>query len=181
MNWAGFAFKCAETDFRLGADIMNITAGYLNSKMKQSQLEAQKRNYEREASYHIRLAGRIQENGRMAREQRLIQLGQDEGRIYASAAGSGIDVSSRIVKKTVTDTARAAHNDAMQMARNEVVGVEDEMNKRLTAIQNAIWTGYAAKIERHNRKMAVAGGALEAFSRWNSGMASAAGSLMGGG
>lgn len=181
MNWEGFAFKCAETDFRLGADIMNITAGYLNSKMKQSQLEAQKRNYEREASYHIRLAGRIQENGRMAREQRLIQLGQDEGRIYASAAGSGIDVSSRIVKKTVTDTARSAHNDAMQMARNETVGVEDEMNKRLTAIQNALWTGYAAKVEKHNRKMAVVGGALAAFSNWGSGMAGAADSLMGDG
>lgn len=181
MNWAGFAFKCAETDFRLGADIMNITSGYLNSKMKESQLKAQKRNYEKAASYHERLAGRIQEMGRMSREQRLIQLGQDEGRIAASAAGSGIDVSSRTVKKVSMDTMRSAYNDAAQMARNEQQSSEDEMNQRLTAVQNALWTGYAAKVEKHNRNMAVVGGALGAFANWNSGMAGAAGSLMGGG
>lgn len=180
MNWAGFAFKCAQTDFQLGADIMNITSGYVNSKMKESQLKSQKRNYEKEAEYHEKLAGRIQEAGRSAREQRLLQLGQDTGRIAASAAGSGIDVSSRVVKKTAADTAKSAYNDTMQMAKNEHEGAESEMNQRLTAVQNALWTGYAAKVEKHNRKMAVAGGALSATANWFGGMAGAAGSLMGG-
>ena len=38
MNWASFGFKCAQTDFKLGQDIMNIGANYAQSKAKQAQM-----------------------------------------------------------------------------------------------------------------------------------------------
>lgn len=177
MNWAGSAFAAAQTSFQLGSDIMKYTADYLNSKMKESQLKASERNYRKTADYYLKLMGVTQESGRMSREMRMIQLGQDIGNIATSAAGSGIDVSSRIVRKTSTDTARSAYNDAARLAENEKLSADDQMNQRLQAIDNALWSGYAAKIERHNRKLGVVGGALTTTAHFLSGVAGTAGVL----
>ena len=114
MNWAAFAFKSAQTDFKLGSDIMNITANYLTSLTKESSLKAQARNQRAEADnllalaeWHEKQSGEIQEAGRLSREQRLLKLGQEKGQMTAGAAGSGIDVSSRIVRKAIGDTVKS--------------------------------------------------------------------------
>lgn len=179
-NWAAFGFKCAQTDFKLGADIMNITGNYLSSKTKEAQLNAQARNYQEQVTQFEKQAGRVQEAGRQSREQRMIKAGQDVGTINASAAGSGIDVTSKTVTKTVKDTMRSAYNDSMNAARNEATAAQDAINQREAAAENAIWTQYSAKVEKNNRKWQTVSGAMSAAANWFGGMADAASSAMGG-
>lgn len=194
MNWAGFAFKCAQTDFKLGSDIMNITANYLTSLTKEAALKAKSRNlgieaenWREQSTWSEKQAGELQKSGRAQRESRLIQLGQDTGAMFAGAAGSGIDVSSKVVGKTVADTARSAYNDTAQMAVNEQAEVQSKMNDASAARQNAIfteenqmWVDFAADLEESNRKWGVVAGALGAAGNWAGGMAGAGSALFGG-
>lgn len=194
MNWAAFAFKSAQTDFKLGSDIMNITANYLTSLTKESSLKAQARNQRAEADnllalaeWHEKQSGDIQEAGRLSREQRLLKLGQEKGQMTAGAAGSGIDVSSRIVRKAIGDTVKSAYNDVMVMAKNEQVQVQSEINESASSRADAVWardaaewTEFAASLERSNRKWGVVSGALGAAGNWAGGMAGAGSALFGG-
>jgi hypothetical protein len=180
MNWAGFAFKCAQTDFKLGQDIMNIGANYSASKAKQAQLEMQAENFGKAADDFNKKVGRVQEQGRAAREQRMIQAGQDVGRINAGAAGSGIDVSSNTVRKTIQDTMVSAYNDAAVMAVNEAEAAHEMQNRELEQRVSKVWTEYNVGVEKVNRKMELIGGIMSAASNWMGGMADAGSSLMGG-
>ena len=180
MNYAAMAFKMASADFKLGSDIMNITANYMTSKVKEAQLRVQAKNYEEEATYHEKQAGAVQEAGRQAREQRLLKAGQDKGAIMTGAAGSGIDVSSKVVRKTLKDTMQSAYNDAAVMAKNEQVASQTSINQRETAKENALWTEYSADMEKKNRTWQAVSGALSAGANWASGMADAGSALMSG-
>lgn len=180
MNWAGFAFKCAQTDFKLGQDIMNIGANYAQSKAKQAQMEMQAESMGKTADDFNKKAGRVQEQGRAARESRMIQAGQDVGHINAGAAGSGIDVSSNTVRKTVNDTLVSAYNDTAVMAKNEAEAAHEMQNRELEARQSQIWMEYNVDVEKANRKMELVGGIMSAAANWFGGMADAGSSLMGG-
>lgn len=194
MNWAAFAFKSAQTDFKLGSDIMNITANYLTSLTKESSLKARARNQRAEADnllalaeWHEKQSGEIQDAGRLSREQRLLKLGHEKGQMTAGSAGSGIDVSSRIVRKAIGDTVKSAYNDVMVMAKNERVQVQSEINESASSRADAVWardaaewTELAARLERSNRKWGVVSGALGAAGNWAGGMAGAGSALFGG-
>lgn len=182
LNWAGMAFKMAETDFNLGKDIMNITATYLSSKSRSLSLKLREGNMRRAADAAIESAGRVQKNARQQMEMRLVQLGQDKGRIAAQAAGSGLDVSaSRTVAKTALDTARSAWNDVRVIGENSQAQAQSAVNEWLTAESERISTRYARKQEARNRKFALWGGILSAAANWNAGMMSSFNTLMGGG
>lgn len=182
LNWAGMAFKMAETDFNLGKDIMNITATYLSSKSRSLSLKLREGNMMRAADAAIESAGRVQNNARQQMEMRLVQLGQDKGRIAAQAAGSGLDVSaSRTVAKTALDTARSAWNDVRVIGENSQAQAQSAVNEWLTAESERISTRYARKQEARNRKFALWGGILSAAANWNAGMMSSFNTLMGGG
>lgn len=182
LNWAGMAFKMAETDFNLGADIMNITSNYLSSKAKSLSLKLKEGNMKRAAKAAIVNAGMVQRNARQQMEMRLVQLGQDKGRIAAQAAGSGMDVSaSRTVAKTALDTARSAWNDVRVIGENSRVAAQSAVNDWLTAESERIATRFARKQEGMNRKFALWGGILSAAANWHAGMADSAAALMGGG
>ena len=60
-------------------------------------------------------------------------------------------MTSKSVTKTITDTMRSAYNDAATSARNEATAVQDAINTRQSAEENAIWTNYAARMEKNNR------------------------------
>lgn len=179
-NWVAAAFKYAQTDFKLGSDIMNITADYLSSKAKESGLKAQVKNFKNQETDLIKTAGKIQRVGRQQREARLVQLGQEVGYIRAGAAGSGIDVSSRTVKKTISDTVKSAYNDAYVSAQNEYENAQDAINKAQSANESAIWSEYARKQEKNNRKWSVFSGALSAAANWVGGVAEATATGFGG-
>lgn len=181
LNWAGFAFKCAQTDFKLGQDIMNIGANYTASKAKQAQMEMKAENMGKAAEDFNKKVGRVQEQGRQAREGRMIQAGQDVGRINAGAAGSGIDVSSNTVRKTIQDTMVSAYNDAAIMAKNEAETAHEMQNRELEQRSAQVWMEYNVEVEKVNRKMELIGGIMSAASNWMGGMADAGNSLMGGG
>lgn len=181
LNWAGMAFKMAETDFNLGADIMNITSKYLSSKARQISLEAQRRNYRRQADSAMKSAGFVQKNAEQMAEMRLVQLGQDKGRIDAQAAGSGMDVSSRSVVKTASDTARSAWNDVSVINMNAQNQAQGAVNQWLSSKSAEIGAKFAVRQEKQNRKWQLWGGILSAIADWHGGMAEAGNKLMGGG
>lgn len=182
MNWAGFAFKCAQTDFNLGADIMNITGNYLSSKARSMSLKLREGNLKRAAKSALVSAGMTQKNARQQMEMRLVQLGQDQGRITAQAAGSGLDVThSRTVAKTALDTARSAWNDVRVIGENAQVQAQSHINDWLTAESERISTKYQRRMDGKNRKFALWGGILSAAANWSTGMVDAGATLMGGG
>lgn len=182
MNWASMAFKMAQTDFQLGADICNITANYLNSKMKESQLKSQVRNYGRQAEAALKTGEGVGEAYRYERAIIGEKLGDARGAINSSAAGSGLDVSqSRTVQKALTDTTRSAYRDMAISARNEARQMMNAQAEWRTAKSNQIWTELARKQEKTNRKYGVIGGVMSASARWIGGMADAGSALMGGG
>ena len=182
MNWAAMAFKMAQTDFQLGADICNITANYLNSKMKESQLKSQVRNYGRQAEAALRTGEGIGESYRYERAIIGEKLGDARGAINSSAAGSGLDVTqSRTVQKALLDTTRSAYRDMAISARNEARQMMNVQAEWRTAKSNQLWTEIARKQEKTNRKYGVIGGVLSASARWVGGMADAGSALMGGG
>lgn len=180
MNYWAMAFKMAQTDFNLGADIMNITGKYLSSKTKQARLEAEARNFGRQAQSELRLAGSAQTQGEQEREMRLIQLGQDRGRINAEAAGSGMDVTSRTVAKTEKDTIRSAYNDVAAIARNERIEAQSHIDRWGSALSERLWTRYSARVEARNRKAELWSGILTAAANWHGGMVDSFAAMMGG-
>lgn len=181
MNWAGMAFKMAETDFNLGFDIMNITSNYLSSKGRSLSLKLKEGNLKRAAKAALVNAGMVQRNARQQMEMRLVELGQDKGRIAAQAAGSGMDVSaSRTVAKTALDTARSAWNDVRVLGENAQAAAQSAVNDWLTAESERISTRFARKQEGMNRKFALWGGILSAAANWTAGMAGSAAALQGG-
>lgn len=179
-NWTSFAFKSAQTDYEFGQDIIKIGANYSASKAKQAQLEIQAESFKKSAEDFNKKVGRIQEQGRVAREQRMIQAGQDVGRINAGAAGSGIDVSSNTVRKTVQDTMVSAYNDAAIMAQNEADAAHEMQNKELEQRFSKVWTEYNIGVEKVNRKLALVDGILTAASKAMSGAVSSGGYAAGG-
>jgi hypothetical protein len=209
LNWAGFAFKCAATDFNLGQDLINIGAtamqgaaqqaqaagGVMASMSNEASYKAQAKAFSKGADDALKEAGRVQEQGRLQRESRTVQLGQQKGAIISSAAGSGLDVSSRTVKKVVSDTVKSAYNDLDVMAENEKQATQAKINEQTAMKVNAIWAESNANQEKINQdlmfnqmelnrksiKMQQIAGAMSAASNWMNGMVGAGGSLMGGG
>lgn len=181
MNWAGAAFKCAQVDFNLGSDIMNIFGNYLSSKSRQMSLKLKEGNLKRAAKAAIVNAGMVQRNARQQMEMRLVQLGQDKGRISAQAAGSGMDVThSRTVAKTALDTARSAWNDVRVIGENAQVQAQSHVNDWLSAESERISTRYARIQEGKNRKYGLWGGILTAAANWTGGMIDSGSMLAGG-
>lgn len=206
LNWVGFGFQCAATDFQLGADLTKIGSTYLQgaaqeasiagnisaSMSKQASYESQAKSFRRQADDFVKQAGRAQEQGRQSRESRLVKLGQDKGHIIAGASGSGLDVTSRTVDKTLKDTIRSAFNDADVIAQNERDAVQDKLNASASMKINAVWADHNANMEGINQQLmwnqmqlnrdatdnAILGGALSAAGNFLGGMDQAGSTLM---
>ena len=200
-NWASFGFGCAATDFQLGADLIGIGqtqlkfaaqnvqtyGGIMQSMSNESTFKSQSASFRTAADDAEKAAGRAQEQGRQAREQTLVRLGQQKGRIVASASGSGIDVSSRIVDKVMKDTIKSAYNDTAVIAQNEKQAADQKTNEASAYRINAIMSEANAEIEGINQNLmfeqirlnnraarhAMIGGLMSAAANWSSGMARA--------
>ena len=166
-NWAAFGLAGTGSALKLGADIVNIgttqlkfasqniqaTAQLTQSMANKGSYRSQAKSFRQEAEDAMKAAGRAQEQGRQAREMRLVQLGQDKGRIVASAAGSGIEVSSRVVDKVVKDTVKSAYNDATVIAQNEKQATQQKLNESLAMSINAARADANAEIEGLNQSL----------------------------
>lgn len=205
LNWVGFGFQCAATDFQLGADLTKIGSTLLQgaaqeasiagnitaSWSKEASYRSQAKSFETAAADAVKQAGRCQEQGRQSRESRLVKLGQDKGHIIAGAAGSGLDVTSSVVNKTMKDTIKSAFNDAAVIAENERQATQEKLNTASSMRINAIWAEHNANMEDINQQLmmnqmelsreatdnAVIGGALSAAGNFLGGMAGAGGAL----
>ena len=200
-NWASFGFGCAATDFQLGADLIGIGqtqlkfaaqnvqayGGVMQSMANASTYKSQAASFRTAADDAVRAAGRAQEQGQQAREQRLVKLGQQKGQIVASSSGSGIEVSSRVVDKVMKDTIKSAYNDTAVIAQNEKQAADQKINEASAYRINAIRAEANAEIEGINQDLmfeqirlnnkaarhAMIGGVLSASANWMSGMAQA--------
>lgn len=205
MNAVGAGFKLAATDMQLGADLIGIGATMLQGAANQAQiagniagswakqtgLKMQIYNFEQQAKSATKEAGLVQEAGRQSRESRMVQLGNQKGKIISSAAGSGIDVSSKVVRKIMDDTVKSAYADAETISRNEQQAAQQKVNEATSARLNKVWSEYNLKMEQQNEKMlfeqsrlaaratdiSVIGGALSAGANFVGGVANSAATL----
>ena len=199
-NWCTFGFGAGGTALNTGAAIVNIgsnslkyaaanvsaTGSMVQSIANQATYKSQAKSYRISAKDAMEEAGRAQEQGRQAREQRLVQLGQQKGQIMASAAGSGIEVSSKVVDKVMSDTIKSAYNDAATLASNEKQAADEKVNEAYALMINADRADANAEIEGINQnliaeqiklnnraaKTAMIGGILSAAGTFMSGMGS---------
>lgn len=166
-NWAAFGMGSLGTGLKLGADIVQIgmnelsfaskniqaTASLTQSMANQGSYKSQAKSFRTAAQDAVKAAGRVQEQGRQAREMRLVQLGQDKGRIVASAAGSGIEASSKVVSKILKDTVKSAYNDTEVVAQNEKQATQEKLNESLAMRINAERADANAEIESLNQSL----------------------------
>ena len=200
-NWASFGFGCAATDFKLGADLIGIGqtqlkfaaqnvqtyGGIMQSMANASTYKSQAESFRTSAEDAAKAAGRAQDQGRQAREQRLVKLGQQKGQIIAGASGSGIEVSSSVVDKVMKDTIKSAYSDTAVIAQNEKQAADQKVNEASAYRINAIRAEANAEIEGINQGLmfeqirlnnkaarhAIIGGVMSAAANWMSGMAGA--------
>ena len=141
-------------------------------------------NYDSLADYYLRAAGNFQMIGRDERGKRGLQLGQDKGRIMAEAAGSGIDTTSKIVRKSLADTVRSAYHDYQISAWNEWQNTYGAMKQRAAARTNAANSRSIAAWARSAYNRLAAGvedaGALSARSYESQARGGAFSSIFGG-
>ena len=209
LNWGGFAAKCMEGDMKLGQDLANIgnmavefqakraqqSAGIMQSISKEAQYKSQAKSFRAAAESATKSAGLAQEAGRQAIESTMRKLGNAKSAIVTGAAGSGIDVTSRTVNKTMDDTVKSAYNEAATQARNEQQTVQSYVDQAASQKINAIWAESNANQEKLNQtamfdsisrqqkalgKQQIAAGISAGLSWIKTGF-EAAGSLMGGG
>lgn len=199
-NWCAFGFGAGGTALNTGAAIVNIgvnnlkyaaanmsaTGSMVQSIANQATYRSQAKSYRIAADDAMEAAGRAQEQGRQAREQRLVTLGQQKGAIVASAAGSGIEVSSKVVDKVMSDTIKSAYNDVKTLASNEKQAADEKVNEAYALMINADRADANAEIEGINQnliaeqiklnnraaKTAMIGGILSAAGTFMSGMGS---------
>lgn len=166
-NWCAFGFGAGGTALNTGAALVNIgtnalkfasanvsaAASMSQSIANQATYKSQAKSFRTSADDAIAAAGRAQEQGQQAREQRLVQLGQQKGQIMASAAGSGIEVSSKIVDKVMSDTIKSAYNDAATLASNEKQATDDKINESTALRINADRADANAEIEGINQNL----------------------------
>lgn len=199
-NWCAFGFGAGGTALNTGAAIVNIgmnnlkyaaanmsaTGSMVQSIANQATYKSQAKSYRIAADDAMEAAGRAQEQGRQAREQRLVTLGQQKGNIIASAAGSGIEVSSKVVDKVMSDTIKSAYNDVKTLASNEKQAADEKVNEAYALMINADRADANAEIEGINQnliaeqiklnnraaKTAMIGGILSAAGTFMSGMGS---------
>lgn len=166
-NFAAFGLGYMGASMRLGADIVNIgttqlkfaaanvqaQGGMVQSIANQATYRSQAKSYRMAADDAMKAAGRAQEQGQQAREQRLVQLGQQKGQIVASASGSGIDVSSRVVDKVMSDTIKSAYNDTAVIAQNEKQAADQKINESYAMMINAERAEANAEIEGINQTL----------------------------
>ena len=199
-NWCAFGFGAGGTALNTGAAIVNIgvnnlkyaaanmsaTGSMVQSIANQATYKSQAKSYRIAADDAMEAAGRAQEQGRQAREQRLVTLGQQNGQIVASAAGSGIEVSSKVVDKVMSDTIKSAYNDVKTLASNEKQAADEKVNEAYALMINADRADANAEIEGINQnliaeqiklnnraaKTAMIGGILSAAGTFMSGMGS---------
>lgn len=199
-NWCAFGFGAGGTALNTGAAIVNIgvnnlkyaaanmsaTGSMVQSIANQATYKSQAKSYRIAADDAMEAAGRAQEQGRQAREQRLVTLGQQKGQIIAGAAGSGIEVSSKVVDKVMSDTIKSAYNDVKTLASNEKQAADEKVNEAYALMINADRADANAEIEGINQnliaeqiklnnraaKTAMIGGILSAAGTFMSGMGS---------
>lgn len=202
-NWAAFGFGATGTALNTGAKVVEIgqnhmrfaaanisaTGNMVQSIANQATYKSQAKSFRIAANDAMKAAGRAQEQGRQAREQRLVQLGQQKGQIIAGAAGSGIEVSSKVVDKVMSDTIKSAYNDAKTLASNEKQVADEKVNEAYALMINADRADANAEIEGINQNLiheqiklnnraartAMIGGILSATGTFLSGMAGSLG------
>lgn len=162
LNWAGFSADCVAADFDLGKNLTAIGTAYLKSSQgtaqtygnisssisKEAQYRSQAKAFRASAESATKSAGLAQEAGRQAIESTLKKLGDAKSAIVTGAAGSGIDVTSRTVNKTLSDTVKSAYSEAEVQARNEQQTVQAYLDAATSNKINAIWADSNANQEK---------------------------------
>jgi len=132
LGWWGKVVEAIGYTGQYGQRLLGAWGTYYQAKMaarmdklqaEQMRFDAQGRLWDAEAL--TTSAGKAQKAGEDEAVNRYLQLGQDIGRVYAGAAGAGIDVTSRSVRRV--DSA------ARQMAARDVKAINANAADRANA------------------------------------------------
>ena len=166
-NWTAFGLAGSGACIQAGADVVKIGVQNLDFAAKNvgaagsmvqsiaaaATYQSQAKSFRQAADDAMKAAGRAQEQGRQAREQRLVMLGQQKGAIIASASGSGIDVSSKVVDKVMSDTIKSAYNDTEVLSQNEKQAADQKVNESVAYRINAVRAEANAEMEAVNQNL----------------------------
>lgn len=185
MSILGRAISQGGTDTSLFGKLGNAWTNYLRGKLQAKSMRlqgdmygVQADEYDRQAEDYMRIAGDAQLAGRQRAEIRGLQLGQDIGRIYAGAAGSGIDVSSATVGNVERGMRREAATDIDAISANAAGEANSAIYSASAARTSAIWAradqqmAYLnSKWAKHSSKLGLFGDILSTVG-WHMGQTS---------
>ena len=132
-------------------------AAYQNGVFQKWGYDMQAAAYRQDAKSYAATAGEYQREGNDEAYLRYQQLNYDVGRIRTAAAGSGIDLSSDVVKRTDAQTRAYADYDVTRIQRNAANKGQSAISQARNALINA---AYATA----NGKLALANGKSQAMA-----------------
>lgn len=131
--------------------------------------------YREDATALSKAAGDVQTQGQETAAIRGLRLGQDIGRIFSGAAGSGIDVNSATVQHVAKGTRSEGYRDMSAISKSAANQSQSYINQAISARKNAIWADYDAVVQNLNADLAKQAGRRQMIG----GILSAAGMFIG--
>ena len=152
----------ATAGVKFGSDLSSAYAygikaigAFQSGKLSQWDYDRQAAAYKEDAASYMATAGDYQQEGLDQAFLRYQQLNEDVGRIRTNAAGSGIDMSSDVVRRVDAQTRQNAAYDVNKIGRNAA-------NKSQSAISQARNAMVQSAYATANGQIAYANGVAQA-------------------
>ena len=147
----------ATTGARFGSDLSSAYAygikaigAFQSGKLSQWDYDRQAAAYKEDAASYMATAGDYQQEGLDQAFLRYQQLNEDVGRIRTAAAGSGIDMSSDVVRRVDAQTRQNAAYDVNKIGRNAANKSQSAVYQARNALINSAYATANGKIAYYN-------------------------------
>lgn len=151
------AFGVSATGLKFGSDLSSAYAygiqamgAYQSGKLSQWNYDQQAAAYKEDAASYMATAGDYQQEGLDQAFLRYQQLNEDVGRIRATAAGSGVDLSSDVVRRVDAQTRQNAAYDVNKIGQNAANKAQSAVYQARNALVNSAYATANGKIAYYN-------------------------------
>ena len=145
------------TGAKFGSDLSSAYAygikaigAFQSGKLSQWNYDQQAAAYKEDAASYMATAGDYQQEGLDQAFLRYQQLNEDVGRIRATAAGSGIDMSSDIVRRVDAQTRQNAAYDVNKIGQNAANKSQSAVYQARNALINSAYATANGEIAKIN-------------------------------
>jgi len=156
---------------KFGSGLSDAIGQYAASSAKSFTSKMSARGYEEQAKMHARNVGAIQleTNDRIALRYDALKREISQQRV--TAAGSGIDLSSRVVSRAETSSRLGARWDVDRIAKTGQARAYAENRNALAARKSSLWARAEARIAENNGNYGLANGIIGSIGRLSGGVA----------